>query len=81
VKLTAEEISSKLLLDTDNKGRTVLYVAANGGRLELLQEILCWAEENLITEEIKKKNMLLLATDLENTGFARRKTNSQGDKK
>jgi hypothetical protein len=59
VKVTTEEISGKLFLATDNKGRTVLYMAANG----LLQEILDWAEENLTTEEIK--NILLLATDFE----------------
>ena len=63
MKLTTEEISSKLLLATDDKGRTVLYMAANGGKLELLQQIMDWAEENLTTEEIK--NILLLATDLE----------------
>jgi hypothetical protein len=62
VKLTTEEISSKLLLATDDKGRMVLYMAANGGKLDLLQEILDWAEENLTTEEI---NIFLLATDLE----------------
>jgi len=56
-------MSSKLSLATDDKGRMVLYMVANGGKLELLQEILDWAEENLTTEEIK--NILLLATDLE----------------
>jgi len=61
-KSTTEEINSILLLATDDKGRMVLYMAANRGKLELLQEILDWAEENLTTEEI---NILLLATDLE----------------
>jgi len=46
VKLTAEEISTKLLLATDNKGRTVLYMSANGSKVELLLEILGWAAEN-----------------------------------
>jgi hypothetical protein len=56
-------MSSNLFLATDDKGRMVLCMAADGGKLELLQEILDWAEENLTTEKIK--NILLLATDIE----------------
>lgn len=42
-------------------------MAANGIKVELLLEILDWADENL-TEKIK--NILLLDTDLENLGYA-----------
>jgi endo-1,4-beta-D-glucanase Y len=59
--LTKEEINNKLLLATDNKGRTAWHVAASWGKLGVLLKIWEWAKENLTTEEINNK--LLLATD------------------
>jgi ankyrin repeat protein len=50
-----------LLLGTDRKGQTVWYVAAHNGELDVLQELLEVAKENLTTEKIK--NELLLATE------------------
>jgi ankyrin repeat protein len=52
-----------LLLTTNNEGRTVFDIAADQGRLEILQKVWEWANEKLTTEEINKK--LLLATDNE----------------
>jgi hypothetical protein len=49
-KLT--ENVNKLLLATDNKGRTVFHVAAKGNELQILQEIRKWAKEKLTEEEI-----------------------------
>jgi hypothetical protein len=37
VQLTAEEINTNLLLVTDCRGRTVLYMAAEHGKLVTLQ--------------------------------------------
>jgi len=48
-KLTAEEISNKLLLDTDLKGMTALHEAAWKGNLGVLLKIREWAEEKLTT--------------------------------
>jgi hypothetical protein len=53
--LTTEEINIKILLGTDNEGRTTCHVAAysgNSGKLQILWE---WANENLTTEEINIK--------------------------
>jgi hypothetical protein len=60
-KLT-KEINNKLLLGTDNKGRTAWYWAAVRGELETLHELWEWAEEKLTREEINNK--LLLGTDI-----------------
>jgi hypothetical protein len=60
-KLTTEEINNKLLLATDNVGRTFFHTAAEWGQLEVLQLVWEWATEKLTTEEISNK--LLLATD------------------
>jgi hypothetical protein len=60
VKLTTEEIKNKLLLTTDEEERTVFYMAADQGRLEILQKVWDLANEKLTTEEISNK--LLLAT-------------------
>ena len=43
----------KLLLATDNKGRTVSHSAANSDRIGVFQAIFNWAKENLTTEEVK----------------------------
>ena len=52
----------KLLLTTDNEGRTVFHVAASFSKVEIFQEILKSAKENLTREEVNK---LLSATDNE----------------
>ena len=62
-KLTTEEINNKLLLGTDNEGRTVWHLAAIRGNLEILQKVWERANEKLTTEEINNK--LLLGTDNE----------------
>ena len=49
-----------MLLDTDDKGRTVLHVAAEGDKLRILQKMVKWGKKNLTIEEVNK---LLLATD------------------
>jgi len=59
--ITTEEIYNKLLLATDNEGKTVWQLAAGRGNIELLQKLWECAKENLTTEEINNK--LLLATD------------------
>ena len=46
-KLTTEEKNNKLLLGTDNEGRTVWYVAEKWGNLEILQKVWEWANEKL----------------------------------
>jgi endo-1,4-beta-D-glucanase Y len=61
--ITREEIN-KLLLATDNMGKTAWHAAAENGGLDVLQKIWEWAKENLTCEEMNNK--LLLATD--NTG-------------
>jgi hypothetical protein len=54
-KLTTEEIKNKILLATDNGGRTVFHTAVKTtGKLEILQKVWDWANEKLTTEEIKK---------------------------
>jgi aminoglycoside N3'-acetyltransferase len=50
--LTTKEVN-KLLLATDNEGRTVFHLAADFYKLEVFQGILDWAKDNLTTEEIK----------------------------
>ena len=57
--LTREEVN-KLLLATDNEGRTIVHVAAELCDLVEFQGILHWAKENLTRGEVNK---LLLATD------------------
>jgi aminoglycoside N3'-acetyltransferase len=57
--LTTEEVN-KLLLATDNKGRTVFHVAGNYNEQEVFQVLLNCAKENLTRKEVNK---LLLATD------------------
>jgi hypothetical protein len=37
-KLTTEEINNKLLLGTDNEGRTAWHLAAMWGKLEMLEK-------------------------------------------
>jgi len=56
--LTTEKIT-KLLLATDNKGRTVIHVAAKLSQLEVYKGIMNLVKENLAREEVNK---LLLAT-------------------
>ena len=57
--LTREEVI-KLLLATDNEGRTVIHVAGKYNTKEKFQRILNWGKENLTREEANK---FLLATD------------------
>ena len=38
-KLSTEELNNKLLLATDNFGRTVFHIATYQGRLEILQKL------------------------------------------
>jgi endo-1,4-beta-D-glucanase Y len=45
---------SKLLLATDNKGRTVFHMAATCDEPELFQGIFSSDNENLTTEEVSK---------------------------
>ena len=59
-KLRTEEINNNLLLATDDEGRTVFYVAANSGRIEVLKEVCEWTNNKVTTEGISKQ--LLLAT-------------------
>jgi len=54
-KLTTEEIKNKLLLGTDNKGKTAWYWAAQKYNLEILHKILEWAKEKLTPEKINNK--------------------------
>ena len=42
--LTTEEIRNELLLRTDNKGRNAWHLAANGGKLDVMQKIWEWAK-------------------------------------
>jgi hypothetical protein len=42
--LTKEEINNKLLLATDDKGRTVWHVAVERGNLEILVKLWEWAK-------------------------------------
>ena len=51
-----------MFVATDNEGRTVFHVAAGYYKIEMFQEILNCAKENLTREEVNK---LLLATDNE----------------
>jgi uncharacterized protein YeeX (DUF496 family) len=60
-KLTTEEINNKILLATDDQGRTVFHAAAECGRLEVLRKLWEWAKKKLTAEMIN--NILLLATD------------------
>jgi hypothetical protein len=60
-KLTKKQINNKLLLGTDNGGKTAWHWAAKRGNLEMLHKIREWAEEKLTTEEINNK--LLLCRD------------------
>jgi len=50
-KLTTEEIKNKLLLHTDNEGRTALHIYAQMGNLEALQKVWEWAEKKITTKE------------------------------
>jgi hypothetical protein len=59
--LTAEEVN-KLLLATNNEGRTVFHVAAELRELQLFQGIFNLAKKTQTTEELNK---LFLATDNE----------------
>ena len=59
--LTIEEINNKLLLGTDNEGRTVWHWAALSGHLEILKKLWEWAKENLTAGKIN--NTLLFGTD------------------
>jgi hypothetical protein len=54
-------MNNKLLLATDNMGKTAWHVAAENGQLDLLHIIWEWAKENLTTDEMNNK--LLLATE------------------
>jgi len=54
-----EEKINKLLLATDNDGRTVLHLAAEGYKLEVFQRVFEWAK--ILAKE--KVNKLLLDTD------------------
>jgi len=54
-KLTTEDINNKLLLGTDNKGRTAWHLAAENGNFKLLHNMWEWAEKKLTTEEINNK--------------------------
>jgi len=54
VKLTTEDINSKLLLATDNKGKTAWHWAACEGNLDVLQKFWNWAKEKLTKENFKK---------------------------
>jgi len=56
-----EEINNKLLLATDDMGRSAWHLAVEGSNLEALLKIWQWANEAQTREEIKYK--LLLATD------------------
>ena len=60
-KLTIEEIKNKLLLTTEDEGRTAFHMTADQCGLEILQKGWGWANEKLTTEKINNK--LLLATD------------------
>jgi DNA phosphorothioation-dependent restriction protein DptG len=57
--LTKEEVN-KLLLATDNAGRTVFHEATKSFNEEVYQGILNWAKKNLTKEEVNK---LLLPTN------------------
>ena len=46
-KLTTEEINNKLLLVTNDKGRTLFHRAADWSELELLEKVWDWANEKL----------------------------------
>jgi endo-1,4-beta-D-glucanase Y len=59
-KNLTKEVVNKLLLATDNAGRTIFHEAAKNFNEELFQGILNWAKENLTKEQVNK---LLLATD------------------
>ena len=50
-----------MLLATSNMGRSAWHMAAKKNNLDVLQNVLEWAEEKLTTEEINNK--LLLATE------------------
>jgi hypothetical protein len=50
---TREEQRSKIILDRDDWGRTVWYLAVNDGKVDVLQKIMEWAKENLTEREIK----------------------------
>jgi hypothetical protein len=56
-----EDVNNKLLLATDDIGWTVWQVATKKGNIQILEEILDWAKQQLTTVEIKIK--LLLATE------------------
>jgi len=51
--LTTEEVN-KMLLATDNEGRTVFHLAAELSKPEKFQGILNVVNENLTTEEVNK---------------------------
>jgi len=46
-KLTAEDIKNNLLFETDNKGRNFFHCSAESNKLEILEEIWNWVNENL----------------------------------
>ena len=50
-----------MLLGTENYGTNAWHIAAERGNSEILQKVREWAKENLTTEEINNK--LLLVTD------------------
>ena len=52
-----------MLLGIDKFGTTAWHIAAERGNSEILQKLWEWAKENLTTEEINNK--LLLMTDEE----------------
>ena len=48
-KLTTEGVNNKILLGTDNMGRTAWHLAAKNSNLEVLYKIWKWAEGNVAT--------------------------------
>jgi ankyrin repeat protein len=56
-KLQEEEITNKLLLATDSRGRTVIHVAAKRDHLHILQNLWEWAKENSTTEEMNNTSL------------------------
>ena len=65
MNLTKDEINNKLLIATNNEGRTAWHWAAGWANIEAFEKLWVCAKENLTTEEINNK--LLLATDNEET--------------
>jgi hypothetical protein len=50
--LTTKEIKYKLLIATNSEGHTVWHIAAEGGEVDVLQEIWDLAKNSLTTDEI-----------------------------